>query len=152
MAWEKDIISDVRLLLLSVLLLCCVSFAACSTFITGEKKVDPKTGETTYESSPMVELSTAIGSILGVGGLAGAVARIGARAARARDAIMDANKEAIEKADWSQVNSTESFKILLKTAQASHDDSKLIKQNYDAWKKKRAKQDKKNQAKQIINS
>lgn len=123
-------------IMVMIILLCCL--AACE-FFTGKKKteIDPKTGKpvVTYEDAPVEDWVKVLGALVPGLGIAGAAAaRIARNAARARDGIMDANEEAIQNADWSQVNSAESFKVLLKTAQASHKDAKLLGEHYQKWK------------------
>lgn len=117
-----------------------LSLVGCFVF-TGEKTttIDPKTGKTitAYEEAPIVGLAETIGGILGVGGLAAAAARMARNAARARDALMETNEEALDKADWSKIDSAASFKVLLKTAQESHKDAKLLRKHYVGWKEKR---------------
>ncbi len=122
-----------KLLLLAV----SVSLIGCM-LLTGNKTEtkDPKTGEkkTTYDEAPIVGVAELIGGLLGVGTLAGAAAKLARNAARARDGLMDANEEAIENADWSKIDSAESFKTLLAMAQDSHEDAKLIRKQYVKWK------------------
>jgi len=109
-------------------------------FFTGEKDgVDPKTGKPKYKEAPFVELSTLVGGLFGMGAGAGALARLGRNAARAKEGLMDANEDAIENADWKQINSKESFKELLALAQASHKDAKVIEKEYRKWKTKKEK-------------
>ena len=112
-------------------------FLVSCTFLTGTKKKDPITGEETYTEAAVVGLTAAISGILGLGGLGLAAARLARNAARARDGLMEANEDAIENADWSEINSAKSFKILLKAAQDSRDDSKLLKKTFGKWNKKR---------------
>jgi major membrane immunogen (membrane-anchored lipoprotein) len=112
-------------------------------FFTGTKKTttDPLTGEqvVTYEDAPIEAWADALKIILPGGAIAiGAAARMARNAARARDGMMDANKEAIENADWKKINSKESFKQLLALGQASHKDAKLLEKEYKKWKKKKA--------------
>lgn len=125
-----------KILLLTILLLV---LAGCSEFFTGKKiTATDEAGKTTttYEEAP-IESWTAILATLIPGGLAlGALGRMVAKGSRTKNALMDANKKAIEDADWSKINSAESFKEILKLAQDSHDDSKLIKKEYDKWKNK----------------
>jgi hypothetical protein len=113
------------------------------TFMTGEPLTDkdgnPIKGE--YTEAPMVTLTEAITGILGMGAVGGAAARIARNAARARDAILESNKKAIDNADWKEINTAEAFKTLLSTAQDSHDDSVLLKTAFDKWNKKTKKKD-----------
>ena len=111
----------------------------CGTFVTGEKHIDPKTGEVTYGPSAMVELSSVIGGILGVGTLAAAATRIAVKAVRVKNALYDTNEKALETADWKNINSAASFKIIMKAAQDSHDDSILLKNGFNKWNDKRKK-------------
>ena len=67
-----------------------------------------------------------------------AAVKIAVNASRAKDGLMDANKEAIDNADWSEINTAESFKQLLALGQASHKDAKIIEKEYRKWKNKKA--------------
>ena len=131
------------ILVLSMLLFC---LAACGEFFTGKKKstitTDPVTKEQTvtteYEDAPIEDWVKILGIVVPGLGVAGvAAARIARNAARARDGMLDANEEAIENVDWSKVNTAESFKILLNTAQNSHKDAKLLGNHFKKWKAKR---------------
>lgn len=131
----KDVTKELRLFCLSLLLLV---VCGCSAFLTGTDtgKVDDK-GNKIYEQSSMVELSTVIGSILGVGGMASAAARIAQNAARTTKALYESNDKAIEETDWRKINTAEAVKSVLKLAQDSHDDSKILKKGYIKFKNRR---------------
>ena len=103
---------------------------------TGKKDKD---GNPIHEQSTMVTLTAAIAGIIGVGSIAVPAARIAQNAARARDALYDSNKEAIENTDWSKIDSAESFKAVMKLKQDSHDDSVLLRKEYLKWKTKKKK-------------
>lgn len=105
--------------------------------MTGAKIIDPITGEVTYEESPMVSLISAITGILGMGAMVIPAVRIAQNAARARNALYEANEAAIKDADWKQIDSAESFKALLKLKQDSHNDSVLLRKSYANYKKKK---------------
>lgn len=122
-------------LLTTGLILCTLS--GCGTFMTGAKIIDPITGEVTYEESPMVSLVSAITGILGMGAMVIPAVRIAQNAARARNALYEANEAAIKDADWKQIDSAESFKALLKLKQDSHNDSVLLRKSYANYKKKK---------------
>ena len=129
---EFDLKREIRVLILGSLL---VLVCACGSFLTGDSTTDPKTGETSYEEAPMVPLAEAIGGIFGVGAIAGAAARMLRNASRTKNALYETNKQAIEDANWSKINSAESFKKLLKLKQDSHDDSVLLRKEYKKYKK-----------------
>ncbi len=125
---------------LIILTLALVLLTGCE-FLTGKKIItkDPA-GKTTvtYEDAPITDWAAAIAVLVpGLGLAAGAAARVARNAGRARDGMLDANKTAIENADWKQINSAESFKVMLEMGQASHDDSKLLAKEYKKWKKSR---------------
>jgi len=128
-----------KLLLMATLLFCLIS---CGEFFTGKKitTIDPVTKEKkiTYEAAPIegwVALLTAAVPGLGFAGLA--AARLAKNAARARDGMIDANEEAIDNTDWTKINTAESVKVLLNTAQQSHADSKLLAKTFKKWHNKR---------------
>lgn len=110
-------------------------------FLTGKKitNTDPQgKTTTTYEDAPIDAWTATLAALvpaLGIG--VAAAGRLARNAARARDGMLDANKTAIDAADWKQINSAESFKVMLEMGQASHDDSKLLANEYKKWKKKR---------------
>lgn len=112
-------------------------------FLTGKKIIttDAETGKetVTYEDAPIDDWAAILGALIPVGGIAlVAAAKITKNAARAKDGLMDANKDAIDNADWKKINTAESFKQLLALAQASHKDAKVIEKEYRKWKKKKA--------------
>ena len=101
--------------------------------MTGEKNDDGS-----YQEAPVSQWGEILKIVwpVGFGGVAAAAARIARNAARAKDAVLDANKEAIDSADWSQIDSAASFKAVLKAAQDSHSDAEMIGKHYKKWKKK----------------
>jgi len=126
---------------LTILLILTICLTSCA-WLTGKKTTttDPNTGEktVTYEDAAIENWVKILGVVLpGLGLAAGAAARIARNAARARDGIFDSNEEAIENADWSKINTAESFKILLSTAQDSHKDAKLLANHFKKWKAKK---------------
>jgi len=123
--------------ILTIIIVFCLT-ACVKEFFTG-KKVTDANGEVTYEAAPIdawTGILTALVPVLGVG--AAAAVRIARTSIKAKDALMDANKAAIDGANWKNINSAESFKILLKDAQAIHSDSKIICKAYVNWKGKSA--------------
>lgn len=111
--------------------------------MTGKKKttIDESGKKTvTYEKAPIEDWAAAIAIIVpGLGIAAAAAARLASRGARATAAGMDTNEEAIEKMDWTKVNTKESFKIALNAAQGGHKDAKLIHKEFKKWKSKKDK-------------
>lgn len=142
--FKQSNISNIKLFVVGLILLVLSSCA----FVAGKKHVDPDTGEVTYEQSALVTLTEAIGGILGVGGIAVASARIARNAVRTKNALYESNESAIENANWKEINTKESFKALLKMAQNSTDDSKLLAKEFKKWNEKRKHKNLKKKAKQ----
>ena len=139
-----------------LLVLCLISLclAGCGEFFTGKKKVtidEDGKKHTTYEEAPIAKWATTLAVLVPtLGGAVVAAGNIARNAARTRDGMMDANEEAIENTDWSQVNTAESVKLLLSGAQASQDDSKLLAKGFKKWNDKRKKKKVKFQIKDLL--
>lgn len=126
---------------LIIILLLTICLTSCEV-LTGKKITitDPVTGAktVTYEDAPIENWVKILSIVVpGLGVAAGAAARLARNAARARDGMIEANEEAIKDADWSQINTAASFKILLNTAQKSHKDAKLLANTFKKWKAKK---------------
>jgi len=135
-----------------ILIVCSLCLSACSwqgvkDYFIGKKKdvvtIDPITKEktvvTTYEPAPIDAWMPLLSVFVpGLGVAAAAAMRMARKATKTKDALMDANKLAIEGADWKKINSAESFKILLKDSQGIHSDAKLLRKEYVKWRDKRA--------------
>ena len=114
----------------------------CSEWFTGERieTVDANSGVTVteYKEPALSGLFDILAvAVPGIGTAAAAAFAMAKKGARAKDAIMDANKDAIDAADYSKIDTAESFKALLKAAQEAHPDAKVIKKEYDKWKAKK---------------
>ena len=117
--------------LILIILICTLTGCAGMNWLLGDPTVEGDTGAVEVVST---WLSPWLG---GAGAAVVAALNIARRARKTTHAVLAANKEAIDSGELGKAKTSESIKMVLNTAQNSHDDAKLIASAYKKWKAKK---------------